>query len=264
MLAIATVGVWYVTHAPLHKVTAVFALDQSPSGAWAFVSGRAPGRGAAVQSYLIDTQTGTRERITLPALQAVQFSQDGKFAAWIESDSLFPPRAPSASDLRDYLQAADAMYGKGRYRLYTRRLERGAKPQATPVVVPLPRKVRLSEDGSRVMMMGLTGEKTEVYDIATGRLVATNPLQNAPVRVPNVVGEIGPAKVLRLTPDRRMQVADRATGKVLVEVSGLSTPVIGWMDSIPRKYAENAMFIGFDRERNYVVWDSRTGAKRPL
>jgi hypothetical protein len=31
-----------------------------------------------------------------------------------------------------------------------------------------------------------------------------------------------------------------------------------------RRYAEDATFIGIDRQRRFVVWDAKTGAIRPL
>jgi hypothetical protein len=158
------------------------------------------------------------------------------------------------------LETAYATYGTGRFRLYTRRLERGGKAVATSIALPMPRTVQLSPDGSRVTLDGTQ------FEVATGRVVrAAAPVPVFPSR--GIIGEVGQSRLLRLTPDRgRLQIVDRTSGKIEVEVSGVSTPIIGRNRPMVR-YSENATFIGLGRidgERRLVLWDARTGAKRPL
>lgn len=257
ILIVAAAYVSWVISPPLSSVTHVVGLDQSPSGEWAFVSGIAPDRGTFMAAYLIDTRTGQRERLTLPLMTDVQFSADGKMAAWFENNALLPRFTAPGLDARDMLVTAHATYGTGRFRLYTRRLEPGAKAVATPVVLPLPRTVQLSHDGSRVTLDG------KQYEVATGRVAgAAGPAK--PYPHDGVIGEVGQSRLLRLAPDRRrMQIVDRPTGRIEVEVTGISTPILGRNRPMVR-YTENATFIGMDRQRRFVLWDARTGAKRPL
>lgn len=258
ILVVAAAYVSWVISPPLSSVTHVVGLDQSPSGEWAFISGMAPDRGAVMASYLINTRTGERERLTLPLLTDVQFSADGKVAAWFENDALLPRFASPAPEAREIFEAADENYGQGRFRLYTRRLEPNAKAVATPIALPLARNVRLSHDASRVTLDG------KQYDVATGRaLGAAEPVKT--VREDWVVGEVGESRLLMLTPDRqKMQIVDRATRKVEVEVSGVSTPVLGRSRATVPRYTENATFIGLDHNRQLVLWDAKTGTKRAL
>jgi ABC-type transport system involved in multi-copper enzyme maturation permease subunit len=324
LLIAAAAYVSWVISPPLSSVTGLVGLDQSPSGEWAFVSGIAPDRGMFMASYLIDTKTGHRERLTLPLMTGVQFSADGKVAAWFENDTLFPRFASPGLDAREMLQAAEATYGTGRFRLYTRRLEPGAKHVATPLTAPLPRMVQLSDDGSRVALASKKG--VEVYEVATGRFVAATPSADQSVRAmlfvtpdrlriigstyvvtprqvistdymreldlaanrlatvsgwnahptvmlrdgsvietPDaVIGEVGDSRLLLRTRSGLLRIADRATGKVEVEVSGVGGPTIGWVRTIAPQYDEGATFVGIDRQRRYVLWEARTGTVRPL
>ncbi len=184
ILIVAAAYVSWVISPPLSSMTDVYALDQSPSGEWAFVSGIAPDRGTFMASYLIDTKTGHRQRLTLPVMSDVQFSADGKVAAWFENDTLLPRFASPDAEPRDMLETAHATYGTGRFRLYTRRLEPGRKAVATPVALPLPRTVQLSHDGSRVTLDG------KQFEVATGRVVgAVAPVKAFPPD--GVIGEVG-------------------------------------------------------------------------
>lgn len=324
ILIVAAAYVSWVTAPPLSSVTHVLGLDQSPTGEWAFVSGIAPDRGTFMTSYLIDTRTGHGERLTLPLMTDVQFSADGKVAAWFENDALLPRFAAPGLDARDMLVAAHATYGTGRFRLYTRRLEPDAKHVATPLTAPLPQRVQLSDDGSRVALA--TNQGVEVYEVATGRFVAATPraeqsvgamlfvtpdrlrifgstylvtprqvissnyvreldlannrlatvaganahptamLQDGSViETPDtVIGEVGDSRLLLQTRGGRLRIADRATGKVEVEVSGVGAPTSGRRRAIVPQYTEGATFIGIDRQRRFVLWDARTGAVRPL
>lgn len=305
-VAIIVIGtaayVMWVMSPPLASVTEVYGLDQSPTGEWVFVSGVAPGR-SVMASYLMSSKSGDRERLALPPMSGVQFSQDGKIAAWLENEALLPRVITPGPSARDYLEAANGMRGNGAFRLYTRRLEAGAKRLATPVVVPFPELVQLSHDGSRVAL--LMHRRVDVYEVATGQLVASVPpdrvveglafvtsnmlrifdvgfqvreLDLATKRVAAkaveiqaraedvVIGEVGESRLLLRTRDGRLRITDRATGRVEVEVTGVRPPLAGRVKPItnPQRYAENATFIGIDRERRFLLWDARTGAKRPF
>jgi ABC-type transport system involved in multi-copper enzyme maturation permease subunit len=303
ILVVAAAYVMWVMSPPLASVTEVVGLDQSPTGEWVFVSGLAPGRGSFMASYLMSSKTGERERLTLPVMGRVHFSQDGKVAAWMENEALLPRVTPSVTTTRDLFETMMATYGTGKYRLHTRRLEAGAKRVATPLIVPLPRIMQLSHDGSRVALV--TNQSVEVHEVATGRLVASAPrvrhVEDITFVTPNllrmfevgpqvreldiaskqltttavevkprpqdaVIGEVGESRLLVRTRDGRLRITDRATGNVEVEVTGVRPPMAGRMypvAAVPR-YTENATFIGIDRERRYLLWDAKTGAKRPF
>ena len=188
--------------------------------------------------------------------------------------------------------------------MHTRSLVPGAKSQETPLVVPLPRVMELSHDGSRIAVA--TGDRIEVYEVATARLLGVAPnvgsmypsmafvtadrlqfvaaglreLDLAQNKVsiigeppPNrwtddsfIIGQIGGSRLLLLSPDhRRMRVIDRATGKVEREIADVSTPQIGG----PRvlaipQYPENATLVGFGRDGQLVLWNATTGVKHRL
>lgn len=262
ILVVAAAYVQWVRSPPLASVTETYALDQSPTGEWVFVAGTAPGRGSLMTSYLINSKSGRRERLTLPLMTALQFSRDGKIAAWLENEALLPRFTASDGGLRDFVDAAAAAYGTGSYRLYTRRLESGAKHMATRIVVPLPRNIQLSPDGSRVTL------DMNTYDVATGQTVpaALTVSPSAPVHPQGmVVGEVGDSRLLILTRDRRsLRIVDRATGSVHVEMTGVSTPIVGRSPAILPRYTEDATFVAISRSPRYVLWDAKTGAKRPF
>ena len=78
-----------------------------------------------------------------------------------------------------------------------------------------------------------------------------------------VIGEIGTSKLL-VGMDERTMIVDLAAGKVAVSVSGVGGPVLGhFQGSLPR-FAEDATFVGLDRSRKLLLWDAKTGAKRPM
>ena len=261
ILIVAAAYVRWVMSPPPSAFTGFLGLDQSPTGEWVFVSGIAPERGTVPVSYLIDAKTGERERLTLPVMSGVAFSGDGKLAAWMENEAVLPRFASPGPDARDMLMTAHATYGTGSFRLYTRRLEPDAKAIATPIVVPMPRRIQLSNDGSRVTL-----DATE-YDVATGRAVGAAPIivRPEPHRAGEdlVIGHVGRSRLLLQTRDGRLlRIVDRATGKIKLEVTGVAAPKIGPFRVA--QYADGATFVGLDRQRRLVLWNSRTGAKRPL
>ena len=260
ILIVAAAYVRWVITPPPASFVGFTGLDQSPSGEWVFVSGIAPERGMFITSYLIDSKTGERERLTLPVMSAVTFSADGKVAAWMENDAVLPRFASPEPDARDLLMLAHKTYGTGRFCLHTRRLEPGAKAIATPIVVPMPRRIELSADGSRVTL------DASEYEVVTGRVVGpAQPMVTTEVRrigADLVIGHVGQSRLLLQSPDNRLRIADRATGKIVLEVTGLGAPKMGPFRVA--QYADDATFVGLDRERRLMLWDSRTGAKRPL
>lgn len=153
ILAVASAYVWWLLSPPLSAIRDVEDFHQSPNGEWMFVEGRTPDRGWYRLSYLVNTTTGKRERMA--PLGDPQFSVDGRLMAWFEDTALMP---------------VSPVKGRGSFRLYTRQLERGAKRIATSLVIPLPRFAQLSPDGTRIAIA--TAEDLEVYEIASGRLLA--------------------------------------------------------------------------------------------
>jgi hypothetical protein len=305
VLAVSAAYVRWVISPPLDSMTNVFALDQSPTGEWVYVGGAAPGRDVVMVSYLIDAKTGERERLPLMPLSRVQFSADGRVAAWMENEALLPPFM-SIKTARDVFENVHRMYGTGSFRLHTRKLVPGAKSEETPLVVPLPTSMQLSPDGSRIALA--TGNHIEVYEVATARLLGVAPnvdrmyiamsfvapdllrfeyrdelreLDVAHNKVATVgeaprnrwsddsfiIGQLGASRLLLVSPDHlRMRIIERATGKLVQEIKDVrSTPKVGGPNDlfVPR-YPENATFVSVDRERHLVLWDARTGAKRPL
>jgi ABC-type transport system involved in multi-copper enzyme maturation permease subunit len=91
-------------------------------------------------------------------------------------------------------------------------------------------------------------------------------LGEVPIGIPEayVIGEVGPTKLLMGTRGGVM-IVDLAARKVAVSVDGISGPAQMRMHGALPRYAENATFVGFDRQsHNFVLWDARTGVKRPM
>jgi hypothetical protein len=302
VLAVSAAYVLWAISPPLDRLH-VFALDQSPAGEWVYAGGVADGHRWVMVSYLIDAKTGRRDRLPLLPLSRVQFSADGRVAAWMENEALLPPFM-SISTARDLFETADRIYGTGSFRLHTRRLVPGAEPEETPLVVPLPRTMQLSQDGSRIALA--TGSRIEVYEVATARLLGAAPIVEGrnvqmsfvtPDRLrfvsgelreldvahhrvaivgeaPSnrwsddsfIIGQLGRSRLLLLSPDHlRMRIVDRATGKSVQEISGVSTPQLGGLNQLyVPQYPENATFVGIGNGRKLLLWDARTGAKRPF
>jgi hypothetical protein len=139
----------WVISAPLSSLTHLYNVDQSPSGQWLSLSGQTANRGEYQATFLVDAASGERQRVPVAPWSTVHVSRDGKTAVWMESDELIPRI--------------------GTFRVYTRRLEPGAKPVATPLVMKAPRTAQLSDDGSRLAVT--TPDKIEVYEVGTGRLL---------------------------------------------------------------------------------------------
>jgi ABC-type transport system involved in multi-copper enzyme maturation permease subunit len=387
LVAVAVYARWVISP-PLSSLNGILLLNQSPAGSSVFVSGIAPNRGSLTASYVVDTATGHRERLNVPNFTAVYFSPDGKTIAWMENTALLPrPVGPIGADARDILQRAEVQRGTGAFRLLTRRLEPGAKTIETPLIVPMPRRAQLSDDGSRIAMTN--HRKVDVYEVATGRLLAAVPgveaiairelifagpnalriveenfrsgqsvlkihqfdlvqrklttieramaahshfarvyftgdgarmflaqdgsvldartgevlvsvsgdkkqrqsdamlrdgslivirdsklvhldaggrmLEEVPIGVPEafVLGEVGTSKLL-IGSRNGIQIVDLAARKLAVTVSGISGPALARSHGIVPQFAENATFVGFDQSRKIMLWDAKTGVKRPM
>jgi ABC-type transport system involved in multi-copper enzyme maturation permease subunit len=139
---------WWVMSPPLDSIVP-YTVEQSPSGRWIAMSGGSPNRGSYIASFLVDSTSGRRERVVSP-WGTSQIANDGRSMVWLESDELLPRR--------------------GVFRVHTRALEPGSKQRATSLTITYPRHSLLSADGSRFAV--ITGKKLEVYEVATGRLLA--------------------------------------------------------------------------------------------
>jgi ABC-type transport system involved in multi-copper enzyme maturation permease subunit len=149
LVLIAAGYAYWVISPPLSQIADIFAIEQSPSGRWVYISGQTPGRGSYLASFLVDTTNGERERVPLSAWGRIHYSGDGKLVAWLEPAELLP--------------------SSGMFRLHTRRLEPNAKLVATPLIGTMPRAAALSEDGSRIALV--RWKQLAVYEVATGRLL---------------------------------------------------------------------------------------------
>lgn len=147
LLAAAGYVYWFI-HPPLSALQYTYTSVQDPSGRWTCVAGLVRNRGSYLAAFLVDT-AGGRERIAAPRFGSAAFSADGRTLAWMEEELLPPGRT---------------------FRLYTRRLEKGAKQVATPVSTTFPYFIRLSDDASRVVF--LRNGNIEVYETASGRMLA--------------------------------------------------------------------------------------------
>jgi ABC-type transport system involved in multi-copper enzyme maturation permease subunit len=99
-----------------------------------------------------------------------------------------------------------------------------------------------------------------------GKLIGEVPL---PVPQAAVVGELGESKLLLgvtgANPKQwRMLIVDLAKHELVTNVDGVLGPIPAWSMPVLRRFDEGAQFIGVDSARNLVVWDARTGAKRPF
>lgn len=152
VVAASAYAMWLISP-PLASITDYFAVDQSPTGRWMYLSGQTKNRGSYLASFLIDRTTGERERIAVSPWGTVHHTADGKSVVWMQYDDLLP--------------------GRGSFRFYTRRFESGAKQVATPLTMSMPASAQLSHDGSRIAVT--RSKRLEVYELATGRLLGAAP-----------------------------------------------------------------------------------------
>jgi hypothetical protein len=148
VLAAAAYAIWVVS-APLSSINRFYAIEQSPSGQWVSLSGQTENRGSYVTAFLVDTRTGAHHRVPVSIWNTTEISRDGSTAVWMESDELLPRT--------------------GIARVHTRRFGAAEEKTATPLVLPMARDTQLSDDGSRIAVAN--GDKLEVYEVRTGRLL---------------------------------------------------------------------------------------------
>lgn len=141
-----------------------------------------------------------------------------------------------------------------------------ARTGATLVTLPMtaarPFNNSMLPDGSVV----ITRDSKLFHFDADGTLVGEMPL---PVERAGVVGQIGATKVLLAVTGQnqkqwQMLVADLATRKIVTKVDEVLGPVPAWSGPVLRVFPEDATLIGMDPSRKLVMWDARTGAKRPF
>jgi hypothetical protein len=145
VVIIAAGYAYWVISAPLAGIVP-YTIEQSPSGRSILISGQAPNRGSYVASFLVDSATGSRERVTTP-WGLTEISNDGRTMVWIESDEIWPR--------------------KGLFRVYTRSLEPSSKQRATKITITNPWRSLLSDDGSRIAF--IAGNQLEVYELGSDR-----------------------------------------------------------------------------------------------
>jgi hypothetical protein len=100
---------------------------------------------------------------------------------------------------------------------------------------------------------------------AKGGLIREIPI---PAPQATLVGQVGASKVLlsRRGMERsqwRLLLVDLATGKVGAELPGYLS-ALGWNDSTVPQFTEDAAIVAMNAERKLVLWDTKTGAKRPM
>lgn len=153
LLAAGVYVAWLVSVDPKDLGT-ITSLEQAPSGNHVFISGVPKGRGDYNASFLVDANSGRFARVDSPAWWGVQFSRDGKVAAWLEPTSVVKPM--------DNLE------------LFTRRVDdMNAPAMSTGIRMRWP-SFALSHDGSRVAV--IDGAVVAVHDLAAKRILASAPL----------------------------------------------------------------------------------------
>jgi hypothetical protein len=226
--------VFWFTHPPLSAFEHTYASAQDPTGRWACVGGLARHRGDYFAAFLVDT-TGGRERLAIPMRGTAAFSADGRTLVWMESDDLLPRER--------------------NLRLYTRRLESGARPVATPLSIPsVPYWFLLSDDASRVAFV--RDGNAEVYETATGRVLAVAPLTVNEHEIealyfagPNtlrIIDSGGPRNGMRL---RELDIASRK----LVTTGHID---VGLYGGVNRSADGTRLFL----RQTAATYDARTGA----
>ncbi len=160
--------------------------------------------------------------------------------------------------------------------------------------------VNVTRDGSRLFIR----EEGTIHDARTGALLRTLPMppgkpffssmladgstiitrdsklyqfnadgglvREIPIPAPQagLVGQVGTSKVLlsRRGMERaewRLLLVDLGTGKVDAQLPGYLS-ALGWNDSTVPQFTEDATVVAMDGERKLVLWDVKTGAKRPF
>ncbi len=117
-------------------------------------------------------------------------------------------------------------------------------------------------DGATVV---IRDSKLHHFD-PSGAPVAAIPL---PVTQAGVVGQVGASKVVltsggATSADWRILIVDLSARKVEVVIPGLRSALAWWHDPVLPQFTEDAAIAAMDGERQLVLIDVRTGAKRPM
>lgn len=135
----------------------------------------------------------------------------------------------------------------------------GAVLAELPIQPEVDRPTTMLRDGSTVL---IRGAKLLHYD-AKGTLVHEVPLPAAGM---DVRGQVGASKLLLSSarPDGPLAVSliDLATGKTAAMLPGYVSG--SWDNGIIPQYDEDATLVAMDATRKLVLWDLKTGSKRPL
>ncbi|HYC58717.1 MAG TPA: hypothetical protein VEK79_04050 [Thermoanaerobaculia bacterium] len=141
-----------------------------------------------------------------------------------------------------------------------------ARTGATLVTLPLtsdkPFFNAMLRDGSAIV----TRDSKLYHFDRNGALVAEIPL---PVQRAGVAAQIGASKLLLGVTGQnpkqwRMLIVDLTTHKVVTTVDQVLGPVPSWNGPVLREFPDEATLIGMDASRKLVMWDARTGKKRPF
>jgi hypothetical protein len=137
----------------------------------------------------------------------------------------------------------------------------GATLATLPVRPERPFFSTMLRDGSTVV----TRDSKLYYADRNGTLIAEIPI---PVRQAAVVGQLGASKVLlAVTRDKakqRMLIVDLAARRVQRSIDGLVGPIPTWTDPVLRDYRDDGTFVALDANRKLVLWNARTGARKPF
>lgn len=142
VVAIIAGYVFWVIHPRPSDLWRIVQLRQSPGSEWLLVAGGTKGRGDYQTSFLIDGK-GQWKRLRMSPWSEMQFSRDGRTAAWFEPAGLF------------------------RFKEFDLHTNRGP----SGIRVPNFSTIALSDDGSRAAIGH--GQLVAVYDIDNGKLLAS-------------------------------------------------------------------------------------------
>ncbi|HVG24708.1 MAG TPA: hypothetical protein VND45_11180 [Thermoanaerobaculia bacterium] len=131
---------WLISPAP-QDLTDIVVVHQPARGSRVVVAGTTRGRGDYHATFLIDRATGKYERLASPVWWGMEWSADGRVAAWLQPAGLFSMK----------------------------RLEIYANGRPTGIVLSASAQFVLSDDGTRVATQ--EGGTISVYELANSRLL---------------------------------------------------------------------------------------------
>jgi len=142
---------------------------------------------------------------------------------------------------------------------------RDSRTGAILVTFPLPPEKVFSTTMLRDGSVIITGRAKLSHFDANGTLIREVPL---PVPGMCVTGQVGASKILLSSAGgrqskRNLLLVDLATGKVGAALPGYVS-TMGWDDPMLPQFTEDATIVAMDEDRRLVLWDLKTGAKRPM